>query len=93
MDTVFQIVALLLAIGAGYSLSTGDGERAFVLAVLGAVAFFLAIRVQTKSRLADYEEERLRQAGEQRALTEDPGSETAERFDAREEKTRETNRR
>lgn len=59
MDKFFQILAVILAGVAAYFLWVGNGEYAFVAAVLGAVSFFFNIRVQTKSRLADYEEERL----------------------------------
>ena len=59
MDKFFQILAVILAGVAAYFLWQGNGEYAFVAAVLGAVSFFFNIRVQTKRRLGVYEEERL----------------------------------
>lgn len=59
MDKIFQALAVILAGFAAYFLWQGNGDGAFVTAVLGAVSFFFAIRVQTKRRLTEYEEERL----------------------------------
>ncbi len=50
MVRIFQIAAVILAGVAAYFLWSGNGERAFVSAVVGAVAFFLSIRFQVKER-------------------------------------------
>jgi hypothetical protein len=50
MVRIFQIAAVILAGLAAYFLWSGQDERAFVAAVVGAVAFFLSIRFQVKER-------------------------------------------
>lgn len=58
VDTVFQILAVVLAGSAGYFLWRGNGDGAFVSAVLGCVAFFLSVRFQVKARNTVREAER-----------------------------------
>lgn len=58
IDTVFQILAVVLAGAAAYFLLTGNGDGAFVSAVLGSVAFFISVRFQVKARNAAREAER-----------------------------------
>ena len=58
MERFFQILAVILAGVAAYFLWEGNAERAFVAAVLGAVSFFLSVRVQVKERLRQREEQR-----------------------------------
>lgn len=50
MVRIFQIAAVILAGVAAYFLWSGNGDGAFVSAVVGAVAFFLSIRFQVKER-------------------------------------------
>jgi hypothetical protein len=50
MERIFQALAAILALGAGYFLWAGNRDALFVSAVLGAVAFFLSIRFQVKER-------------------------------------------
>ncbi|CAN5470999.1 MAG: hypothetical protein M3449_09310 [Acidobacteriota bacterium] len=50
MERIFQILAVILAGVAAYFLWKGNGDRAFVSAVLGAVSFFLSVRFQVKER-------------------------------------------
>ena len=50
IDRYFQIVAVILAGIAVFFLWQGNTDGLFVSAVLGAVAFFLSIRFQTKER-------------------------------------------
>ncbi len=50
MERSFQIVAVILAGIAAYFLWQGNGDGAFVAAVLGAVCFFLSVRFQVKER-------------------------------------------
>lgn len=69
IDTVFQILAVVLAGAAAYFLLTGNHDGAFVSAVLGSVAFFLSVRFQVKARNTAREAERERQASE---TTQDP---------------------
>jgi hypothetical protein len=57
MERVFQIAAVILAGIAAYFLWQDNGDGAFVSAVLGAVSFFLSIRVQVKARNTKREEE------------------------------------
>jgi hypothetical protein len=59
MVRIFQIAAVALAGVAAYFLWSGQDERAFVAAVVGAVAFFLSIRFQVKERNRVRETERL----------------------------------
>ena len=58
IDTVFQILAVVLGGAAAYFLWTGNKDAAFVAAVLGCVAFFLSVRFQVKARNAVREAER-----------------------------------
>jgi hypothetical protein len=58
IDTVFQIIAVILAGITVYFLFVGNQEGAFVSAVLGCVAFFLSVRFQTKARNRVREAER-----------------------------------
>ena len=58
MERIFQIVAVILAGIAAYFLWAGNGDGAFVSAVLGCVAFFLSIRFQVKERNRQREAER-----------------------------------
>lgn len=57
MERIFQIVAVILAGIAAYFLWQGNGDGAFVSAVLGAVSFFLSVRFQVKERNKQREEE------------------------------------
>lgn len=50
IETVFQIVAVILGGITAYFLLSGDKDGAFVSAVLGCVAFFLSVRFQVKAR-------------------------------------------
>jgi len=50
LDTVFQIIAVILAGVTIYFLFTGHKDGAFVSAVLACVAFFLSVRFQAKAR-------------------------------------------
>ena len=50
MERIFQILAVILAGVAAYFLWRGNGDGAFVSAVLGAVSFFLSVRFQVKER-------------------------------------------
>ncbi len=61
----FQIAAVILAGFAAYFLWSGHDERAFVAAVVGAVAFFLSIRFQVKER------NRVRHASEEQRGTDE----------------------
>ena len=58
IETVFQILAVVLAGSAAYFLYTGNRDGAFVAAVLGCVSFLLSIRFQVKARNAIREAER-----------------------------------
>jgi len=58
IETVFQILAVVLAGAAAYFLYTGNRDGAFVAAVLGCVSFLLSIRFQVKARNAIREAER-----------------------------------
>lgn len=58
MERIFQIVAVILAGIAAYFLWDGNGDGAFVAAVLGCVAFFLSVRFQVKERNRVREAER-----------------------------------
>lgn len=55
MELVFKILAVILVGIAAYFLWQGNGDRAFVSAVLGAVSFFLSIRFEIKKRLSQKE--------------------------------------
>ncbi len=50
IETVFQILAVVLAGAAAYFLYAGNRDGAFVAVVLGCVAFFLNVRFQVKAR-------------------------------------------
>lgn len=50
LERVFQIVAVILAGIAAYFLWSGNGDGAFIPAVLGCVSFFLSVRFQVKER-------------------------------------------
>ena len=60
IETVFQILAVVLAGAAAYFLYSGHRDGAFVAAVLGCVAFLLSLRFQVKARnkIRDAERER-----------------------------------
>lgn len=58
IDTIFQILAVALAVAAAYFLWVGNKDGAFVSVVLGCVAFFLSIRFQAKARNAANDPER-----------------------------------
>ena len=58
IDTVFQILAVALAVAAAYFLWSGNKDGAFVSVVLGCVAFFISIRFQAKARTAVNDPER-----------------------------------
>lgn len=57
MERFFQITAVILAGVAAYFLWSGNGDGAFIAAVLGAVSFFLSFRFQVKNRLQQREAE------------------------------------
>ena len=50
IDLIFQVLAVVLAGAAAYFLWSGNRDGAFVSAVLGCVAFLIAIRFQVKAR-------------------------------------------
>jgi len=50
MERIFQALAALLAVAAGYFFWADNRDALFASAVLGAVAFFLSIRFQVKER-------------------------------------------
>ena len=50
IDLIFQVLAVVLAGAAAYFLWNGNRDGAFVSAVLGCVAFLIAIRFQVKAR-------------------------------------------
>jgi len=50
IDLLFQVLAVVLAGTAAYFLWRGNRDGAFVSAVLGCVAFLIAIRFQVKAR-------------------------------------------
>ena len=58
IDTVFQVLAVALAVAAAYFLWVGNKDGAFVSVVIACVAFFLSIRFQAKARNAVNELER-----------------------------------
>jgi hypothetical protein len=57
MERFFQILAVILSGVTAFFLWQGNGDGAFVSAVLGAVAFFLSVRFQVKGRLKQREAE------------------------------------
>ena len=65
MEIFFKILAVILGGVAAYFLWQGNGDRAFVSAVCGAVSFFLSVRVEVKKRNAA--REALREAEERRS--------------------------
>ena len=52
IETVFQILAVVLAGAAAYFLYTGHRDGAFIAAVVGCCAFLLSLRFQLKARNA-----------------------------------------
>ena len=58
IDLIFQVLAVVLAGAAAYFLWSGNRDGAFVSAVLGCVAFLIAIRFQVKARNTVREAER-----------------------------------
>jgi hypothetical protein len=58
IDTVFQILAVVLGGAAAYFLFNGNRDGAFVSVVLGCVAFFISVRFQVKARNATRQAER-----------------------------------
>lgn len=59
MERIFQISAVILGGIAACFLWIEYKDGVFVAAVLGAVSFFLSIRVQVKGRLNERDRERL----------------------------------
>ncbi len=51
MDSLFQILAVILIGVAAFFLWNGNADAAFASAVFGAVSYFLSIRFQVKARL------------------------------------------
>jgi Na+/H+-translocating membrane pyrophosphatase len=52
-ERTFQFLAVVLAAIAAYFYWRGLTDAMFVSAVLGAVAFFLGIRMQVRTRMAE----------------------------------------
>jgi hypothetical protein len=52
-ERLFQGLAIVLVLSAAFFYWQGQTDAAFVAAVLGAVSFFISIRVQIKDRLAE----------------------------------------
>jgi len=52
-ERLFQCLAIVLLLSAGFFYWQGQTDAAFVAAVLGAVSFFISIRIQIKDRLAE----------------------------------------
>ena len=50
IETVFQVIAVVLAGAAAYFSFTGNRDGAFVAAVVGCCAFLLSLRFQVKAR-------------------------------------------
>jgi len=69
MERIFQILAVILAGVAAFFLWKGNGDGAFVSAVLGAVSFFLSVRFQVKERNRLREIERLKEEVESEAAS------------------------
>lgn len=67
IETIFQILAVVLAGAAAYFLWADNKDGAFVSVVLGCVAFFLSVRFQVKKRNRAREAEAL---AEERACAE-----------------------
>lgn len=51
-ELTFQLLAVVFGAVAGYLFWIGQNEAMFVAGVLGAVAFFLSIRMQVRDRVA-----------------------------------------
>lgn len=62
IETVFQVIAVVLAGAAAYFLYTGNRDGAFVAAVVGCCAFLLSVRFQVKARNKVREAERERES-------------------------------
>lgn len=60
MESVFRILAVIFIGIAAFFLWKGNGDGAFISAVIGAVSFFLSIRFQVKGRLKQREEQKAR---------------------------------
>lgn len=60
IETVFQVLAVVLGLAAAYFLYTGHRDGAFVAAVVACCAFLLNLRFQAKARnkIRDAERER-----------------------------------
>jgi len=50
IETVFQVIAVVLAGAAAYFLYAGHRDGAFVAAVVGCCSFLLSLRFQAKAR-------------------------------------------
>ena len=50
IETVFQILAVVLAGAAAYFLYAGNRDGAFIAAVVGCCSFLLSLRFQAKAR-------------------------------------------
>jgi hypothetical protein len=61
-ERLFQGLAIVLVPCAAFFYWQGQTDAAFVAAVLGAVSFFISIRIQIKDRLG--ERPRLQEEGE-----------------------------
>ncbi|HQU92525.1 MAG TPA: hypothetical protein PLK77_09525 [Pyrinomonadaceae bacterium] len=61
IETVFQILAVVLAGVTAYFFYTAHRDAAFVSAVLGCCAFLLSLRFQAKARNTTRDAERERQ--------------------------------
>lgn len=62
MELTFKILAVILAGIAAYFLWQSNADYAFAAAVLGAVSFFLSVRVEVKKRVTQREIEREEEA-------------------------------
>lgn len=60
MDRIFQLTAVVLAGTAAYLFWASAREAGFIVAVFGAVAYFLSIRLQAKRRIGNREAEHSR---------------------------------
>lgn len=59
LELLFQLLAVTLGAVAALLFWYGNTDAMFVAAVLGAVSFFLSIRMQVRSRLKEREVEKL----------------------------------
>jgi len=50
IETVFQVIAVVLAGAAAYFLYAGHRDGGFVAAVVGCCSFLLSLRFQAKAR-------------------------------------------